>query len=69
MPEQAFWTTNWKAYVEDDGNKLQRVRAPDTGTATPASDILNVREKHTSVLLKPLLPWVLSQLTAEPNFN
>lgn len=55
----------------DDSNKLRRVQAPDAEIARPAPgcltpDFLNVREKQTSILLKPLFYWVFCQLTAEP---
>lgn len=65
--EQPLCTMDWKAHIEDDSNKLKRTQASDAGIAKPAPesnqltrvcltpDPLNITEKHTSILPKPLL--------------
>ena len=65
--EQPLWTMYWKAYTEDDSDKLKGAQASDAGIAKTAPESnqltrvcltpepLNIREKHTSILPKPLL--------------
>ena len=58
--QQPLWTMYWKAHIKNDRDKVKRAQASDTGIAKPAPDCLtpdslNIREKHTSILPKPLL--------------